>query len=84
MRGQKVYDYLINKGIKASALVINAKGKSLPFASNGNDLGRQLNRRVEFIIKGLSSNMKYPTATYIIKPNTNLYRLSLAFEMNIN
>lgn len=82
-RARKVYKYLVNKGIDPTALVINAQGKSDPFASNQGELGRQLNRRVEFTLKGLSSSITYPTSTYIIKPNSNLYRISLCFGMTV-
>lgn len=82
-RAETVYKYLIKKGIDPTALVMNALGKSNPYASNNGELGRQLNRRVEFSIKGVSTQVIYPTSTYIIKPKTNLYRLSLCFDMTI-
>lgn len=82
-RGKIVYNYLINRGIDASALVINARGQSSPYASNQTLLGRQLNRRVEFKIKGISDKLNYPTATYIIKPKANLYRIAKTFQMSV-
>lgn len=83
-RGKVVYNYLINRGIDASALVINAKGQSSPFASNDSQLGRQLNRRVEFKIKGISANLAYPTTTYLVKPKANLYRIAKSFQMSVD
>lgn len=83
-RGKVVYNYLINKGIDASALVINARGQSSPFAPNDSQLGRQLNRRVEFKIKGISAKLTYPTTTYIVKPKANLYRIAKSFDMSVD
>jgi len=82
-RGKIVYNFLIERGIDASALVINAKGQTAPYASNDNQLGRQLNRRVEFVVKGISDKLSYPTSTFIIKPKANLYRIAKSFDMTV-
>lgn len=50
-RAKAVYDYLISKGINASRLTYKGYGESKPIASNETSSGKQLNRRVEFLIK---------------------------------
>ncbi|MDQ3395823.1 MAG: OmpA family protein, partial [Bacteroidota bacterium] len=52
MRGQATIEYLVAKGVDRIALVISANGRRKPFASNDDEIGRQLNRRVEFSING--------------------------------
>ncbi|MDB5035793.1 MAG: von Willebrand factor type domain protein [Chlorobi bacterium] len=47
-RARSVVDYLIRKGIDESRLHAKGYGESVPVASNDNDEGRALNRRVEF------------------------------------
>jgi outer membrane protein OmpA-like peptidoglycan-associated protein len=50
-RAKIVADYLENKGIKASRLVIESKGEAEPAADNITDAGRAKNRRTEISIK---------------------------------
>ena len=50
-RAQAVADYLVRKGVvKASQLVIEGKGGTVPLASNASDEGRAKNRRVEITL----------------------------------
>jgi outer membrane protein OmpA-like peptidoglycan-associated protein len=50
-RAQAVADYLVEKGVvKASQLVIEGKGGTVPLASNSTDEGRAKNRRVEITL----------------------------------
>jgi outer membrane protein OmpA-like peptidoglycan-associated protein len=50
-RAQAVADYLVRKGVvKASQLVIEGKGGTVPLASNATDEGRAKNRRVEITL----------------------------------
>ncbi len=50
-RASSVVDFLINKGIDANRLEPKGYGKTRPIASNDDEEdGRELNRRVEFII----------------------------------
>lgn len=54
-RANSVRQYLINKfGIKASRLSAIGYGESRPIASNGNEEGRQKNRRVQAVIKAIT------------------------------
>ena len=50
-RAQQVANYLISKGIEPSRIGAVAFGDTKPIASNGNENGRQRNRRVELDIK---------------------------------
>lgn len=55
-RAKKVYNYLVKKGVKSSRMETKGEGELKPIAPNedkdGNDYpeGRQLNRRVEFVL----------------------------------
>jgi outer membrane protein OmpA-like peptidoglycan-associated protein len=50
-RAQAVGDYFVRKGVvKASQLVIEGKGGTVPLASNATDEGRAKNRRVEITL----------------------------------
>lgn len=50
-RANEVRDYLVGYGIEAGRLQAAGYGESRPVASNDNDEGRELNRRVEFKIQ---------------------------------
>jgi len=50
-RAEAVAKYLISKGIDKSRIVSVGKGSGDPIATNETDLGRQKNRRVEFMLK---------------------------------
>ncbi len=49
-RVDKIKSYLVSKGINARRLTGRGLGSTRPIASNENEEGRKLNRRVEFII----------------------------------
>lgn len=49
-RAASVAEYLISKGIDASRIVHQGFGSTKPLASNDSEDGRQLNRRVEFVL----------------------------------
>ena len=50
-RAQSVVTYLTNRGIPWQRLVTEGRGMREPRASNATEAGRQLNRRVELLIK---------------------------------
>ncbi len=64
-RAMAVVSYLIDKGIKSERLRFQGFGFDQPIASNETDMGRQLNRRVEFRIIGTGTfeNVAYTTIT---------------------
>lgn len=49
-RGKSVKSFLISQGVDSSRIQIDPVGDDQPIASNDKDIGRQLNRRVEFEI----------------------------------
>ena len=49
-RAQSMVDYLVSHGIENFRLTGKGYGESRPIASNNNEDGRMINRRVEFII----------------------------------
>jgi len=49
-RAQSVMEYLIKKGIAADRLVAKGYGPDKPVGPNETEVGREANRRVEFII----------------------------------
>ncbi len=50
-RAEAVKKRLVNAGINAEILICSGKGSSQPIASNDTEKGRELNRRVELIIR---------------------------------
>jgi OmpA-OmpF porin, OOP family len=49
-RAQSVIEYLVKKGIAATRLVAKGYGPDTPVGPNETEVGREANRRVEFII----------------------------------
>lgn len=82
-RGKAVLDYLLMRGIPSSALVVNAKGKSNPVTSNNDSLGRQANRRVEFVIKGGPLLYNQHIKTYILPVKTSLESIAKNTGMTV-
>lgn len=81
-RGKTAMDYLTSKGVPQSALVVNAVGENNSIASNETELGRQLNRRVEFYILG-ATNVESRAMTYVIEPKKTLYSLAKEYNMTV-
>lgn len=50
-RAKAVADYLIKKGISAERIAFEGKGSTYPIASNETEKGREMNRRVEIMIR---------------------------------
>jgi outer membrane protein OmpA-like peptidoglycan-associated protein len=49
-RAEAVASYLTEKGIEATRLSVSGQGSKAPVADNASDEGKELNRRIEFII----------------------------------
>jgi peptidoglycan-associated lipoprotein len=80
-RGKTTFNYLIKLGVNRSSLVVIAKGESTPAAPNSTATGRQLNRRVEFIIKGGSVS---PVArTYVVEQRMTLSSLAKKYGTTV-
>ncbi|MCK6617843.1 MAG: OmpA family protein [Cyclobacteriaceae bacterium] len=50
-RAQAVYNYLVNRGIPEVRIVSKGYGHTRPVAPNTTEEGKQLNRRIEFLIR---------------------------------
>lgn len=49
-RAEAVVDFLVNKGINANRTLYRGYGSTKPISENATESGRQLNRRVEFLV----------------------------------
>lgn len=49
-RAQSVFTYLVSNGISSARLSFRGYGETMPIAENRTSEGRQLNRRVEFLV----------------------------------
>jgi outer membrane protein OmpA-like peptidoglycan-associated protein len=76
-RAVAVVEYLVEKGIDKTKLFAKGYGEVKPVASNETDEGRQMNRRIEFMILDMESdeNSQYINAkdTTIIRPGEPRY-----------
>ena len=80
-RGNKAYEYLIEKGVAKSSIVVNTAGESNPIAPNRFASGRSLNRRVEFYVVGGGAYQPKAT-TYVVPPRTSLKDVARRFNMS--
>jgi outer membrane protein OmpA-like peptidoglycan-associated protein/LysM repeat protein/tetratricopeptide (TPR) repeat protein len=82
-RGDAAMEYLVSKNVDRSSLVVKARGEGKPIAANDNEIGRQLNRRVEFYILGGGDNVKASGMVYILQPQNTLYSLAKENGMTV-
>ncbi|MFL5728275.1 MAG: LysM peptidoglycan-binding domain-containing protein [Cytophagaceae bacterium] len=82
-RGKYSVDYLLAGGVKKNAIVVTAQGEGKPLASNENQIGRQLNRRVEFYIIG-GPGYVAKAMTYVIEPKNTLASVAKKFNMSVD
>ena len=50
-RAAAVADYLVQRGVQRSRIVVQGRGENEPIADNTSDAGRAQNRRVEMLIR---------------------------------
>lgn len=81
-RGTAAYRYLVTHGLKGSNIIVNAIGEGNPIASNENEAGRQLNRRIEFTIVG-GGKYEPKSMVYIVEPATSLDQIADQFDMTV-
>jgi len=82
-RGAAARTYLVGSGLDKSAMVVNSLGKGHPLAPNMNQIGRLLNRRVEFYIVG-GPGYETKVMTYVIEPQENIYDIAKRYEMSVD
>ena len=81
-RGSSAREYLVKAGIDKSAMVVNSLGKDHPLAPNMNQIGRLLNRRVEFYVVG-GPGYETKMMTYVIEPKENIYDIAKRYDMSV-
>jgi outer membrane protein OmpA-like peptidoglycan-associated protein/LysM repeat protein/tetratricopeptide (TPR) repeat protein len=81
-RGNVAKQYLIEHGIDPSRIVMTALGSDRPLASNQNEIGRQLNRRVELFVLG-GPDYQTRNMTYVIEPQATLEAIAKRFNMTV-
>lgn len=72
-RAKAVVDYLVSQGILKNRLFYKGFGSSQPIASNETEIGRQLNRRVEFKIAGIGTFEQFQHVDFKYDPNLRKY-----------
>ncbi|MFN8415641.1 MAG: LysM peptidoglycan-binding domain-containing protein [Cytophagaceae bacterium] len=81
-RGNAAKQYLIEHGVDPSRIVMTALGSARPLASNQNEIGRQLNRRVELFVLG-GPDYQTKNMTYVIEPQATLEAIAKRFNMTV-
>lgn len=81
-RGAEAMKYLKEKGMDVSQIVVSGFGSDRPLAPNLNEIGRQLNRRVEFYVLG-GGNYETHNMTYVVEPKATLDMVAKKFNMTI-
>ncbi len=82
-RAKACHDYLIQKGVDELAIVVTPVGADNPIASNHSLRGRQLNRRVEFLVKGSKANYLPHAMVYVVEPKETLNTIAKKFSMTL-
>lgn len=80
-RGYSAHAYLLKQGVPKSAIIVNSVGEDKPLATNANDIGRQLNRRVEFHVSG-GSSYEANAMVYVVPERTTIESIAQQFNMN--
>lgn len=82
-RSKVCHDYLRESGVDEMALVVTSVGADNPIASNHSLRGRQLNRRVEFILKGTKGIFYHHAMAYVVEPKETLFTIAQKFKMSL-
>lgn len=82
-RGNNALKYLVSSGVDKAALVVTAEGEGKPVAPNTTEIGRQLNRRVEFHILGGPGYTADVSSTTINPNSKSLYYVAKQFNMSV-
>jgi outer membrane protein OmpA-like peptidoglycan-associated protein len=82
-RGQAVQQYLVQKGVRAGTLVVNARGKRLPGTGAGNGSGNASDRRVDLTLKGVPAAQPLEADAFVITPLTDLRKIAEKFGVPV-
>lgn len=82
-RAKASHDYLLLQGVDELAIVVTPVGADNPIASNQSLRGRQLNRRVEFLLKGTKANYLPHAMVYVVEPKETLNSIARKFSMTV-
>ena len=75
-RGKSVLDYLIDKGVDRTALIVEAQGKDNSPLSENDEINMQLKRRVDFNVVGAMQQYATPIKTFITRKRLSLRQLA--------
>ncbi|HEX8529072.1 MAG TPA: OmpA family protein, partial [Cytophagales bacterium] len=82
-RGQAVQQYLVQKGVPAGTLVVNARGKRLPGTSVSKGSGNASDRCVELTLKGVPAAQPLAADAFVITPLTDLRKIAEKFGVPV-
>lgn len=75
-RGKTVLNYLIDKGVDRTALIVEAQGKDNTPLSENEQINMQLKRRVDFNIVGATQQYLTTVKTYMTRKQISLKQLA--------
>ena len=76
-RARATYQYLVGKGVDATALHIYGKGKEIP--KDGQDL--KYSRRVEFELQGVATSYNPTREVYVVQPQPDLKKIAAKYGL---
>ncbi|MBD0259392.1 MAG: OmpA family protein, partial [Cytophagales bacterium] len=82
-RGQAVQQYLVQQGVRAGTLVVNAHGKRLPGTVVSKGSGNASDRRVELTLKGVPAAQPLAADAFVITPLTDLRKIAEKFGVPV-
>ncbi len=84
LRGETVYNCLVENGVDRKSLIIHALGEATEGTFNDPKLYTQFNRRVLLNINNLKKHYQPAYVTCLVNPGTTFYSLSKEFNMSID
>ncbi len=82
MRGDAVYNYLLEHGVDETALTVYFNGEGDPVANNLTAYGRAFNRRVELEVYSKTSLAADQAKIYVTRPAATIDAISRAFSLS--
>lgn len=81
-RGSSVKEFLVNKGVDNSDIVLRFFGSDKPVAPNDNVYGKQFNRRVDITIKSGTGLQYNPAVVYLAQPTADFKKLADRYKIS--